>query len=632
MRRIVIISLLFVLLLTTVSAFTRRDSDCSSCHSSPNPDAGYIYSTPVMILGVPLFVDPEKEFTIEIKIDFSDYEIENMILSVSEDRQIISFEESVIEASSVKKSDTFSFTATAMEKGVTRISVTAEILLHYDHPAGDADDRRTEMIERSATLTVGSTTLMPSAWSVLLDENGEKITLTATSDITDIEITPPNSVEAVPRRKSSLDANDELVVTLRPLINNRIEDNTIISWKQNGTPYAMAIGTVYNPTITGKTDYFSWAGRITGISSIILLLCSLVLGGIWNTGKFMNRKIKTKTRIRYHCAVSWFLFSIALYHGVALLIGPYSRRLWNPWIILGEASAVSMLLVSLTGSFMKFSIRILGAKTWRRLHLYGTLAALVLGTIHGIRIGTDLSFIRESAYLGKIVLAVLILMTGTAITMNLVTGRKRKKAAEREASFTAEQEMVGDGTRFQFHIEPQAGGKDEFYHFHGESEDHYPSTAGEAAYGHEEDDGYYQDDPGEEFSSEFFDDDYREDYDEGIREADGKMKEDYYGEWSSDEGKEDRGKSDESRVRKGRYGTGTMLDWDTKGWREGGRYRRDDERYMEPGEEKTDDGNDDDDDDDEDLVEYDDEIREADEFWADLPATRKNDQDQDRMK
>jgi len=233
------------------------------------------------------------------------------------------------------------------------------------------------------------------------------------------------------------------------------------------------------------------------------------------------------------------------------------------------------------------------------------------------------------------VLGLLIMCVGFSVILNLVLGRKRKKKAERAVSFTAEHDTEDDGTRFQFDMEPQAGGKDEFYHFHGESEDLYPSTASEAAYGHEEDGRYYGDDQGEAFSSEFFDDDHRNDYHEGIgsdyheeiRETHDRMEEDYDGEWSSDEGKEDHGKSDESRVRKGRYGTGTMLDWDTKGWREGGRYRRDDERYMEPEEEDSDDGNDD-----EDLVEFDDEIREADEFWAELPATRKIDPAQDRMK
>jgi len=586
-----------------------------------------------MLLGVPSFVDPGKLFSVEVKIDFSDYDIGNIILTISEDRQILSFQETTIEASDIKKSDTFGFSATAMEKGVTKIIVTAEITVHYDHPAGEADDQRTEMIERSAMVTVGSTTLMPSAWSVLLDENGEKITFTAMSDITDIEITPPDSVEAAPRKKAAMDADDELVVTLRPLVNKRIEDNTIISWKQNGTPYAMAIGTVYNPAITGRTDYFSWVGRITGISSMILLLCSLVLGGMWNTGKFFNRKIKAKTRIRYHCAVSWFLFSLALYHGIALLIGPYSRRLWNPWIILGELSAASMLVVSLTGSFMKFSIRILGARTWRRLHLYGTLGALVLGTIHGIRIGTDLDFIRENRFLSKAVLGLLIIVVLLSIILNLVLGRKSKKTAERAVSFTVEHDTGDDGTRFQFDVEPQTGSRDDipyyrettderevasagddFYHFHGDPEDHYPSKGSEAAYGQEDDDGYYQE---EEYSSEFFDDDYGEEYYEGTGEADGRMKEDRDGEWSDHEGKEDHGTPDESRVRKGRYGTGTMLDWDAKGWRGGGRYRRDDDVPSEKDKEYSDESYNDVDDDD-DLIEYNEVIREADEFWADL--------------
>ncbi len=637
MRRVVIISLLFVLVLTTASAYTRRSSDCSSCHSSSDPIAGYVYSGPVMILSVPGFVDPGKEFTVEVKFYFSDYDIENVILTISEDVHILSFDETTMEASGVKKSDIFSFTATAMEKGITKLSVTAEITVHYDHNTGDRDDRRTETIERSALVTVGTTTLTPSAWSIMMDEDGEVITLTANKDITDIEISPPDSVEAIPGKRSSLEANETLEVTLRHLARTRIEDTTIISWRVNGTPYAIGISTAYNPEEVGKTDYFSWVGRITGISSIILLLCSLVLGGMWNTSKYLNRKIKAKTRIRYHCGISWFLFSLALYHGITLLIGPYSRRLWNPFIILGEVSALAMLLVSLTGSFMKFSIKILGAKTWRRLHLYGTLVALVLGTIHGIRIGTDLDFIRESTYLSKVILGLLIICVLLSVILNLVIGRKRKRALE-EMTPSGREEKEDRGTRFQF-----------------ESETPKPETMELNT------DGW-----GWEYPSESHHEDQPEDRFRDAWKTDHAIDEGWDGELDDHEVRREpiRGGGID-RTRKGQYGTGRMLDWDTKSWRGGGRYRREDrdhtEHYADYSDQDYDDHSDydetyedydddhdqyEDDDDNyneryedverdndhdndhdydekEDLIEYEEDTRNEEDFWADFPTTRK---------
>ena len=113
------------------------------------------------------------------------------------------------------------------------------------------------------------------------------------------------------------------------------------------------------------------------------------------------------------------------------------------------------------------------------------------------------------------------------------------------------------------------------------------------------------------------------DYEVGS-EADDWMEEDHHGDWDDEPGEEGDDAWDESmRTWDGRYGTGKMLDWDTKVERGGGRYKRDDEYYREPDEEYSDDDyddgynddydNDDDNDDDSDgyddndLVEFDEE-------------------------
>ena len=70
--------------------------------------------------------------------------------------------------------------------------------------------------------------------------------------------------------------------------------------------------------------------------------------------------------------------------------------------------------------------------------------------------------------------------------------------------------------------------------------------------------------------------------------------EDDDGDWADDAGEEDHDAWDgSSRTWDGRYGTGTMLDWDTKVERGGGKYRRDDDPCPEPKVEHSDDGNDD---------------------------------------
>jgi len=71
-------------------------------------------------------------------------------------------------------------------------------------------------------------------------------------------------------------------------------------------------------------------------------------------------------------------------------------------------------------------------------------------------------------------------------------------------------------------------------------------------------------------------------------EADDWMDDDHEGGWDDDKGEQDQDTWDSRRTWDGRYGTGTMLDWDTRVERGGGRYRRDDESYLEPDEEYSD--------------------------------------------
>ncbi|MDP6156543.1 MAG: ferric reductase-like transmembrane domain-containing protein [Candidatus Thermoplasmatota archaeon] len=276
---------------------------------------------------------------------------------------------------------------------------------------------------------MGPTYLEPSSWNVLLNENGGEISLTAVEDITDLKIIAPSSLAVSPTENNSLSKGSSLTISLSPVENEKIDDNIIVTWKRKGTPYALTIDVIYNPKTEGETDYHSWVGRVTGISSIILLLLSMILGGMWNTKGILKRMIKSGTRIKFHCAISWFLFGLALYHGLTLLVSPYSKKLWNPWIVLGEIGALSMIVVSLTGSFKKFTIKLMGARKWRGFHLFATFVALVLGSIHGIHLGTDLAFIRDNAILNKFIIVLLAIGVVISFILFILKGKKNQEKA-----------------------------------------------------------------------------------------------------------------------------------------------------------------------------------------------------------
>jgi|GEM_PF-1551472 len=417
MRKMVILFLITIILVPTAGGDSHRNTDCLSCHSSSYPISGYVYYPPTVFLNVSMFTKRGVEFPVEVGIDFIDYDIKELLIEITQDPKIFSFNESTIEAYDLKKGTRFKFTATAIKNGVSKIIVTVNAITYYEHKTIDGYDYREEVIEKSRIISVGSTSLVPSSWNVLLDDAGGEITLTAVEDITDLTVFTSSSLEAKPTGRNFLSADSELDIFLRPTSRKKIDENIIISWRVNNTPYAIPISVLYNPQAPKVTDYFHCIGRITGISTLVLLLISIVLGGIWNTGGYLNRMISAKRRVRYHCAVSWFLFGLAIYHGSVLLSGPYTDQLWNIWIILGYLAAVTMLVVSLTGSFMKFTIKLIGAKNWRRVHLYSTFLSLAFVIFHGIAMGTDFTFIRERedivfwAIMGTVLFAGVIVLT-----------------------------------------------------------------------------------------------------------------------------------------------------------------------------------------------------------------------------
>jgi hypothetical protein len=127
-------------------------------------------------------------------------------------------------------------------------------------------------------------------------------------------------------------------------------------------------------------------GRATGIVSLALLITSIVIGLV---------KMGKARRARVHCAVSWFILGLSVYHGLILLLGPYSTLTLGTYVILGYASAAVMGVASVNGLINKWMSKKLGYKGWLWIHRIGTIVAITLVVIHAIMMGTDTAFIRN---------------------------------------------------------------------------------------------------------------------------------------------------------------------------------------------------------------------------------------------
>ncbi len=428
MKRILVLASLLLLLASTLAAgYSETRSNCYSCHSSSSASGGYKYVLPELQLDVPGFVEPDTDFVLNMKLLFSDYEIEEAEFTLSADEDMLVFTEDVVKRSGLSNGDEVSIGGKTKGQGVVEIKVIARVDVYYDHNVGSYDDRGTEILEKTAVLTVGSTSLIPSHWSILLKKDPVPVQLKAKEDITDIEITAPYGVHVLPQTIAKLDSGKTAVITLEADSSSSINENIIITWNEGGNQRALSINVVHRASSGSGSDGLHLMGRITGIASIFLLLASLIFGGLWNSRNALKKMMSAKTRIKIHCGISWFLFALALYHGIILLVGPYNSQIWERPVIIGDIAAFGMLIAALSGGLMKWMIRKFGRKAWRIIHLYSTLGALVLGTLHGIQMGTDTDFIRETPPLRIFIMAVVIIGSIISLIM-LHRSNKTKKA------------------------------------------------------------------------------------------------------------------------------------------------------------------------------------------------------------
>ena len=424
MRRVLVLSsLLLLFLLASVSAVTRSNSDCSSCHYSESGSAGYEYVPPGVLLSVPMFVEPGGTFDVTVTVLFSEYDLKNLDIELFAEPELFDFDRTTVQEVYPLRGADFIFTGRAGSEGTAEIRIVVTAGVHYDHHHGSGDDFREETIEKKAVVNVGSTSLAPSAWSIVLDEDGSELELLASGEVGSVTVYAPPGLSVRPNGIERMGPGDSLRITVTPDGGYVVDGNIIISWRENGTPYSIPVAVIYAPDAGGSSTVDHLAGRIAGLATIIVLAASLILGGLWNTRGYLNRKIKARTRVRAHCGVSWFLVALSLYHGLVLMLGAYSNQLGNGWIVAGYISMLAMLIAALSGGFQRSITRLIGARGWRYLHLYSTLGALGLGMLHGVRIGTDLAFIRESSFLSNLVPVILIIIVLTAA---MVRPQKKK--------------------------------------------------------------------------------------------------------------------------------------------------------------------------------------------------------------
>jgi hypothetical protein len=347
-----------------------------------------------------MIVKPGTNFSFEVGLEFSGYELLDVEINISQKQEILNFTSPVtVERDRLTEETAFNFSAAAAANGICNLIVKIEYVIFFEHTTEEDSDYREETILERAIIIVGSLSLAPLVWALEMANGRSGFTLLANSDVSNVTIHSPENVVTTPSSHPHLFTGEMAYFGLTADFNGEdeedINDPLIISWEEDGSSYVAAIKVMYNPPSEEETNYVPLVGRAVGFISFIILVISTLTGGtISGIKSFLNRKLGARRRRNVHCAISWLLLGLALYHGMILVTGVYYQVAWNILIVLGWLAIISMIVASLAGLFMTWFIKRMGRRNWRILNIGSSVIPIMLVVVHMVLIGTDFEFVR----------------------------------------------------------------------------------------------------------------------------------------------------------------------------------------------------------------------------------------------
>jgi hypothetical protein len=395
-----------VLLVAIAPVVAPFSQSCTVCHAGPNPGSGFTFVMPHLVFSSPLTAPPNWTMEVTLTVHHpGHYQIKDMqaSLAVSGGGALVYFEEdqktlSPISSSGGRTSCGWTI-ITGNASGTVSLTARLNFTAHYDHAGNAQDNDGTFSLVSNREISVRHAGLFATEGVLMLGGEGP--------DSANFALISGTAVRNVTIRlsgnlRSSLDLAPEFLMNLSagyrqdirveiedasgPVNNGRID----ITWEnetgiRDGTFIVVSImGARSVPAMPGSGP-LRLTGRVTGMLCLGLLMASLVMGLVNMGGK---------RRVRIHCAISWFIIGLSLFHGLMLVWGPYSRIMWGNFLLLGYASAAVMGVSGVNGLLQRWMSRKAGYGTWIWMHRITIIVAVVLVTVHAMAIGTDFAFLR----------------------------------------------------------------------------------------------------------------------------------------------------------------------------------------------------------------------------------------------
>jgi hypothetical protein len=403
-RAALFLAVLAALPLAAWPAAAESEQACSSCHSISGPAAGYVLRMPSVYAICPAVVPPGAGFNYTLKVVHpGSYSLQDPEpgISLEGPGSLAPDGSAALKMRQMGESGgTASVTwrlETGAAAGTLHINATFRFSARHRHTVTEDTDDSEFVLRRFSSVEVRPAELYVSVSDIPLPALGKReadIELVSTSSLRNVTLAPAPGLEGVlapsPSSFASLSPGERRVVRVRLSASPVLLDNgrLQISW-ENATGVRNAtfvmVRALAGPADPGQQGPVRWMGRATGLLSMGLLVASVVIGYIKGGGR---------RRIRLHCAVSWFILGLSVYHGISLALFPYNRVWLGNWVVLGYVTAAVMGLSSLNGLLQRSWTKKLGYRNWLWLHRISLIAAIGLSVVHALMIGTDFRFLH----------------------------------------------------------------------------------------------------------------------------------------------------------------------------------------------------------------------------------------------
>ncbi len=395
-------------LMMTMTAPTTLADECDDCHSSsdPNPSGGYAYYEPVLSLVHDPFYPPDSDVRIRVWISYpDDYSVKDVSGSLSisgSNLELTSGGEGTGEEGADGGQGLYwDLRSSAEGECNITVEISFEVFFEHESPGSKDSGKYTETLQ--GTIVIADLALRASPGTVILSNVGEvgSIQLSADEDVEDISVELSSSLKGlvdISLGSTSLSSGGSAVVDLELLSLNDTTGHIFIYWKEDGELKQQKV-IIRILSLEGgekSTDIYLIIGQITGGAAFILLLIGYFTGGSGMLKKWSNRVFNTaRKRIAFHCALSFEVLILSVFHFSTLIYGPYRELIWIWEVVLGEMAFLVMIIISINGIFQKRMIGWWGYQNWRRVHAWGTYLTTFLLGIHIIFNGSHFAWLRD---------------------------------------------------------------------------------------------------------------------------------------------------------------------------------------------------------------------------------------------